>query len=615
MLYQIGLKSGRIAKKVSADCAQAADQANSAKLRLDFPLPTPQAFLSQTEIVQEIVSGQARLFGGDPVPISLSPRPPLDDWSAYETGKANWGCEDPKFIWEPARFGWSFTLGRAYHATNDEKLAVTFWQNLQEFSTSNPPTKGPNWASAQEVALRLIAFCFSVQIFARSPQTTPDRLRAITRSIAEHAARIPPTMNYARAQGNNHLLAESAGIFTAGIFLQDHPMASVWRKIGWQAFHQGLHQQIADDGTYAQHSSNYHRLMLELSLWMFCLSKWRGFSFPATSLHRLAAATRWLFSMTNPSSGLAPNLGSNDGAHFLPLSICSHSDMRPTLQAASRAFLNGSCLPSGPWDELSTWIGLSDPLVPIRPASSQAINRIGTPDLYAYLRTVRFISRPNHADQLQVDFWLHGNPMTLDAGSYRYTAPSPWNNSLAGTLCHNTLSVDNQDQMVRAGKFLWLNWAQSTTLPASSPDLLSAETDAYANKGITHRRTLQMKTSSHWIVRDEIIPTHSVQTSHSYTVHWLLPDVPWTQNENQLHFIFGQSDVFLSFSSSSPCPSNTQIICGSQLLSGSGEFPAFLGWHSPTYNTKLPALSIRFIVNCFPPAHLQSEWVVSPTIE
>jgi len=121
---------------------------------------------------EEIASGQVRLFGGPPVILNLSPTGALKNWVAYETGEAEWGTEDPKFIWEPARFGWAFTLARAYHSTKDDRWARIFWQRFEEFSVTNPPQLGPNWASAQEVALRLMSFCFAAQVFSSSSEST-----------------------------------------------------------------------------------------------------------------------------------------------------------------------------------------------------------------------------------------------------------------------------------------------------------------------------------------------------------------------------------------------------------------------------------------------------------
>jgi hypothetical protein len=164
----------------------------------------------------EIVAGRVRLFGAAPVVLDLEPPGPLTHWTDYERNPAGLlpAGEDIKLTWEPARFGWTFTLGRAYRLSGDERYPQAFGAYLRRFVAANPPYLGPNWMSAQEAALRVLAFTFAKQVFASSPYVAPAQ---VEQAIAAHAARIPPTLAYARAQGNNHLLSEAAGLYTAGL--------------------------------------------------------------------------------------------------------------------------------------------------------------------------------------------------------------------------------------------------------------------------------------------------------------------------------------------------------------------------------------------------------------
>ena len=82
--------------------------------------------------------------------------------------KCGISVEDIKFIWEPARFGWAITLGKAYFFTNDKLFPETFWKYFEEFTQFNPLNKGPNWQSGQEVALRLIALVIALNLFKPS---------------------------------------------------------------------------------------------------------------------------------------------------------------------------------------------------------------------------------------------------------------------------------------------------------------------------------------------------------------------------------------------------------------------------------------------------------------
>jgi len=71
------------------------------------------SLLSEAE---EILSGKVRLFGGDAVPRGLSVPGPMYHWTDYELDSKDRreSQSDIKLVWEPGRFGWAYTLGRAY---------------------------------------------------------------------------------------------------------------------------------------------------------------------------------------------------------------------------------------------------------------------------------------------------------------------------------------------------------------------------------------------------------------------------------------------------------------------------------------------------------------------
>lgn len=581
---------------------------------------------SLLESAEEILGGNVRLFGGPPVPIQLASPPPVVHWTTLERLGFHQQGIDIKLAWEPARFGWACTLARAYHLAGDERYARTFWEAVENFWSANPPYLGWHWTSAQEVALRLIAWTFCWAIFQRSPETTPERRLAFLQSIAAHAARLPVTLAYARAQHNNHLLSEAAGLYTAGLLLPDHPQAKRWRELGWCWFNRALLEQVTPEGVYSQHSVSYHRLVLQLALWVQSLLSPHAQSFPPAVAARLAAATRWLLALVDPESGRLPNLGPNDGAYLLPLSNYPADDYRPVLQAAAAAFLGTRPFPPGPCNELGIWHGLPlpttmHPSIPT-PAPQSPPHILRSPDrrTRVYLRAARFTGRPGHADQLHLDLWYRGLNLALDAGTYSYNATPPWDNSLTHTAVHNTLTINGQDQMTIAGRFLYLDWAQAeflgcTRAPDGAWERLTARHDGYRGLGIIHQRAVTLWQAGQVVVDDDLLPYSTSAKPGEVTarLHWLLPDSVW-QLEN-----FSDPPSFLLTLERQHGPVTLRITADYTLetafiyraglcLAGEGDEQPTWGWHSPTYNVKLPALSFSVTTRAHPPFRLTSTW-------
>ncbi len=617
-LYKFGLLTGHYRRSEEREQGE-----ENSLLRSVLPLPRQEELLTilgqndKNAILaeaDEIVGGKARLFGAEPVELVLALPGKLAHWTAYETGKvplppvsepANLPTCDVKRIWEPARFGWTFALGRAYRLTGDEKYAETFWRNFEIFTDANPPCLGPHWMSGQEVALRLMAFVWAAQAFDAAPASTPERNQRLAVSVAAHAARIPSTIVYARSQHNNHLLTEAAGLFTAGLALPDHPDAPRWRGLGWRWLNHGLQSQIDSYGEYSQHSTNYHRLMLQVVLWTNALVRKFDLRWPRQTLEAVGRSVHWLLSLMDSESGRTPNLGANDGAYLFPLTIFPFSDFRPVAHAAARTFLDYD-LPRGPWDEMALWFG-----VQTRGPKTLELPRYLGDQLYgkqswAYFRTAQFTSRPSHADQLHFDLWWRGLNVAQDAGTYFYNAPAPWNNSLTTAFIHNTLTVNGRDQMTHAGRFLYLDWvnAYRRGLPVEEPSELQRVRGRYRGGGYRHTRIVSVFEDDRWRVVDELLPLRMFGQNKPLTarLHWLLLDWEWKIVKSESKFVIRLKSLFgwvtIGINSRPPVTNNElqiSLVRAGELLLGSAPSDPTRGWTSPTYGVKIPALSLAII--------------------
>lgn len=556
----------------------------------------------------EIVSGRFRMFGGELAPLSLHGDWPLVHWTEFERGKHRIEG-DIKFVWEPARFGWAYVLGRAYHLSQNETYVEAFWKYFTQFTENNPANLGPHWMNGQEVALRLMTLVWAGQVFETAAASSADRRARLAESVAAHAARIPPTLVYARAQNNNHLVTEAAGLYTAGLALPDHPQAPGWRALGWRWLNWAFRHQISDYGEYIQHSANYHRLMLQAALWVEAI---RDRDWPPLTLRSLGRASHWLFSMLDPASGQTPNLGANDGALILPLAVSSFNDFRPTVQAAARAFLRFQ-LPGGIWDEMPAWLGLEAHAKAYESNLYMADHLRGR-ESWAYLRVTQFPSRLGHMDQLHFDLWWRGLNVALDAGTYLYNADPPWDNPLVTGFVHNTVTIDGRDQMTRGGRFMTLDW-----FPAYSKSMVITDESALGQvmayhkgyPGVRHERIVTVYNEERWLVEDRLIS----KAAHKYRLHWLLPDWDWgiecNEQRVEISLLSPHGRVVLRLQIYPPISilqSLFSLARAGEVIYGHRDIQPYEGWVSPTYGIKKPALSLAFEVQSAGSTNFTSEF-------
>ena len=611
-LYQLGLRSGHYQRLTPSRQSNFAGNPELPRFA-DFPI-LPQSQRDQAiNQAEDVIKGLYRLFGGQPVALDLTLGASYLHWTALANQPSE---QDIKFIWEPARFGWALALARAFAFSQNPVYAQDFWDKCLDFLKMHPPNLGRQWQSAQEVAIRLMVLIFCDRVFAEAPSSTPENRRRLWQAIVEHAQRIPPTLVYARAQNNNHLISEAVGLYAAGVYLADHPQAREWQQLGWRWLNWGFQHQIDAFGTYIQHSSNYHRLMLQLALYADQIRREGGKqAWPAETLTRLQAATRWLWALADPETGDVPNLGASDSAYLFPLTSQPSPDFRPVLQAAGYAFLKEEIYQDTMLMEMSQWFGLTPQKIRAQ-AQPQAMDMLRIEGVHgrAFIHTAHYTDRPSHADQLHVDIWWRGANVAMDPGTYQYNAMVPWENALATGRVHNTLIVDGHDQMARAGRFLWLDWAQATIL-AHEIDAqgklicVRAEHNGFRQLGALYRRRLELIEDG-WLVSDAILPCGEPD-SKIHTIHltWLLPDWGWNMTDGHLLNLEGPE---FKCQISLKGFDEIQLFRAGECIYGNGKSEPTWGWCSKTYGEKSPAVMLLANREGQLPMTLQSTFSFNP---
>lgn len=554
----------------------------------------------------------------------VSPNRP---WTGMRFASDDYG--DLKFILEPSRFLFVYPLARAYAITGDDRFAEAFWTALEDWARHSPPMSGPLWICGQESSLRILALSFGLYAFLRSLATTSNRAAQLLSIIAAHAWRTEQTIGYARSQRSNHLFSEAVALWTAGILYPELRDAVRWRKLGATLLSEAVADQITPQGAFQQHSFNYQRMVLHLLLWTLRLAEIHQVALDPEIRTRTSACLDFLSTFVDRKSVRAPNYGSNDGTNILPLSTCEYSDYRPLLQLGASVLGQQSKLGSGPWDEPSIWIGnaasAARAAAPARPhAANSGYFRIGGENSWAMVRAGFYTRRPVQADQLHVDLWHDGVNIACDAGTYLYNGDPPWNNGLAGTAVHNTVMVDGQDQMSRAGRFLWLDWAQASgrsfsTSPerpsaSESLDSFEREHNGYRRLGVTHRRAVHCLDEGAWVIVDDLLGTGQ----HGVRLHWLTPDLPFEiVSLAPFAVAFKGERSRLHWQIVSSAVGDAAIIREGKRVTQTpiGDDEPLLGWESPTYGERRAAVSLIYCVRAVLPLRLITTVLVDESIQ
>lgn len=508
---------------------------------------------------------------------------------------------DIKFIWELSRFGFVYDLVRVYWRTNNEKYPELFWTLVEDWMANNGPNLGVNWKCGQEATFRVMAWCWGLYGFGDSAISTPERIAGLAKMIFLSGIRIERNIGYAISQKNNHSISEAVGLWTIGLLFPELKNAGRWKSKGKELIETLTLQLIDEEGAFSQNSVNYHRLVLHDLLWAFRLGEINGEPFSKEPIDRYRKATEFLYRMQDDKTGRLPNYGANDGALILPLTQCDYRNFRPVIQSSMYFLHRKRVINDGPWDEELVWLFGPD-------AAGAPVDNIEKPDLelpksgyftfrsssgFLFTRCGENLFRPGQQDMLHVDIWWNGHNIAVDPGSYSYNAPPPWDKGLGRTFFHNTVTVDDLDQMESYAKFLSFPWVTGSVLYNNADVNGKQLYFEGAHNGyqrlqdpVEYKRGILYCGNDHWMIIDKICG----KLSHKYRLHWLFGNYPyqWDGNKNILKIYPENKEYQIHYG----------VLDGNKsasLIYADENSPR--GWWSPFYYYKEPAPSLEIVTH------------------
>lgn len=451
-------------------------------------------------------------------------------WSQIEDFSIHQG--DIKYIWEKSRFTFLLDIIRHdYHVEKDNSQFV--FAQIEDWIDKNPINQGPNWKCSQEISIRTFNWTFALYFYKDSSALTLELWNKIIHVIYWSLHHVYHHIDFSRiAVRNNHAITETLFLALSELLFPFIAETKIWAKDGRKWFEEEISYQIYEDGTYLQFSMNYHRVVIQLLSLGISLAEIHGNPFSKSVYVRAYKSVNFLYQCQNEKDGWLPNYGANDGALFFPFSTQDFRDYRPQLSCLYSIICKSELYDQEELEEKYWMKSLRNNVqYKFEPINKKfGIHRYDVGGFYliselnslTFLRCGSHKDRPQQADNHHLDLWVNGNNILKDSGSYRYNAPEELSPFFVGTLGHNTVSLNRENQMLKGSRFIWFFWTQRISFNVEENDeyyLLKGEISAFRHlkRDIIHRRTVKKwKNEVKWEIEDEIFNAPDNSTLYQF---------------------------------------------------------------------------------------------------
>lgn len=516
---------------------------------------------------------------------------------------------DIKYLWEPSRHLELVTLAQAWHLSRDARYLSGVQTLLESWLDQCPYMVGVHWVSSLEHSVRLVNWAAAWHLIGGddSPLFDGDGGARFKRrwlnSVFQHCHFI--SGHFSRhSSANNHLLGEYMGLLFGALTWPMWPEAQAWALRAQHGFEEEALKQNTRDGVNKEQAVYYHHEVMDMMLLCGTLLRANGRDFSAAYWDRLERMTEFVHALMN-HGGEIPMIGDADDALMMRWDPRPDFDPYQALLAAGAALFSRAAFKfkAPRLGDKNLWL--------LGPGAAQAYDRLPskseppTPrfaeggycimgssfDTAAEIKAVidcaplgyLSIAAHGHADALSLMLSVGGKEILSDAGTYAYHTQKVWRDYFRATHAHNTVRVDEQDQSVIGGNFMWLDKADACChhFDSSGPvQRFSGTHDGYKRLSDTvlHRRDIDFETAAaRFIVSDEL----SFSGEHLIEVCWNLHDgCTVTQAADSVTICRDGQTVRLQVLASSATL---------ELVTKKGEESPPAGWISHRFDEKTPA--------------------------
>jgi hypothetical protein len=504
---------------------------------------------------------------------------------------------DFKYFWELPRLQHLVTLSKAYYLTGKEAYAEEAVRQIRGFVEQSPYLLGVNWIMPMEAAIRLVSIswvtAFLRQRFAKDAETC-GLIEQIVKSHVNYVVK-----NYGDcSSANNHLVAEAAGVFIAGVCFSQFERMGTHRQEAYSILCREVIRQHYADGVNKEQAIHYQIFTFNFFLLAGLLGKANNIEFPRQYWQTLENSANFITAVADGDCSI-PNIGDSDDGKAVLLSETDYNPIRSALATSAVLFKRRDFKAKAKvFDEMSFWLlgneGKNEfDALNAEPALAASKfdqggyyilsgNNGSRPKVVVDCGPLGFesIAAHGHADSLSFVLSAYDRPYFVDPGSYTYIADNPYRDYFRSTQAHNTIVIDGQNQSEIQGPFLWGQKAHSSVIGWVNNehcDEVVAQHNGYHRLGdpVSCRRAVKLDKRREMITIDDYL---EMKTAHKVEQYFHLAPECHLENidTNTWQITNAGKKVQLIVDSRFNC----EVYAGS-------EDPIY-GWFSDAYDRKTP---------------------------
>lgn len=470
---------------------------------------------------------------------------------------------DVKIPWELSRFQHIPTLGQAYWLTNDEKFAIEYRDQIENWIDENPIAIGVNWTCTMDVSIRAVNWIIGYYYFKDSKSLSSSFWKRYFKNLYLTGKFINENLeNYINGHGNNHYLSNLVGLVWLGLFFNNFNNRTIkWLDKGIKEVIKEMKYQVNPEGTNFEASIPYHRLVTEFFLSTTILAEKNNISFPSDYKERLERMCEFIMYYTK-NNGLAPQVGDADDGR---LHIFTHYGTENKRDHRHILGIGGEYFHRDDFRYFSS-MEIMDAIWLIGDFKKTEYQDQGKLQIKAYNEMGYYIIKDKgfyllircgnvgqdgigghaHNDQLSFDLQINGKDIFIDPGTYVYTSDFKERNRYRSTANHNTLQVQEEEQNLIEEKQLFRLFDRTnsrvTTFQQTSKEVIFiGEHQGFMTKyGIVHKREI-----TYDFINRRLSIIDTINKPIESKLNWILSsDLPFTQLDEKRLLLNKSINVF-----------------------------------------------------------------------